>query len=165
MYQTQDKIFELEGLMARSTGWGVHGGKVVFTNGCFDLLHIGHIDYLEKARKLGARLIVALNDDDSVRRLKGNGRPILPQIERARMLAAMEFVDGVVLFGEDTPLDLIKAIRPDILVKGGDYQIEEIVGYEEVMSWGGTVTTIPLVEGYSSTALLEKLKPSSTQAS
>ncbi|MEL7530207.1 MAG: D-glycero-beta-D-manno-heptose 1-phosphate adenylyltransferase [Bacteroidota bacterium] len=164
MYQTQDKVFALEDLMARSTGWGVHGGKVVFTNGCFDLLHIGHIDYLEKARKLGARLIVGLNDDDSVRRLKGNARPIIPQEERARMLAALEFVDGVVLFSEDTPIELIKALRPDILVKGGDYQIEEIVGYEEVMSWGGTVSTLPLVEGYSSTTLLEKLKPSSTQA-
>ncbi len=164
MYQTQDKVFALEDLMARSTGWGVHGGKVVFTNGCFDLLHIGHIDYLEKARKLGVRLIVGLNDDDSVRRLKGESRPIIPQEERARMLAALEFVDGVILFSEDTPIELIKALRPDILVKGGDYEIEEIVGHEEVMSWGGTVTTIPLVEGYSSTSLLDRLKPSSAKA-
>ncbi|MEL6653445.1 MAG: D-glycero-beta-D-manno-heptose 1-phosphate adenylyltransferase [Bacteroidota bacterium] len=158
MYHTQDKIFTLDNLLSRSAGWGVHGGKVVFTNGCFDLLHLGHLDYLEKARRLGVRLIVGLNDDESVRRLKGTSRPILPQQERARMLAALEFVDGVILFAEDTPLNLIKAIQPDILVKGGDYQIEEIVGYEEVMSWGGTVTTIPLLEGYSTSGLLDKLK-------
>ncbi|MFK7925240.1 MAG: D-glycero-beta-D-manno-heptose 1-phosphate adenylyltransferase [Bacteroidia bacterium] len=157
MYQTQDKVFALEDLLARAAGWQVHGGKVVFTNGCFDLLHIGHLEYLEKARGLGQRLIVGLNDDDSVNRLKGDSRPMIPQAERARMLAAMEFVDGVVLFSEDTPLNLINAIRPDILVKGGDYQIEEIVGHQEVISWGGSVQTIPLVEGYSSTALLEKL--------
>lgn len=157
MYQTQDKVFALEDLLARIAGWQVHDGKVVFTNGCFDLLHIGHLEYLEKARGLGRRLIVGLNDDDSVGRLKGDSRPLIPQAERARMLAAMEFVDGVILFSEDTPLNLIKEIRPDILVKGGDYQIEEIVGHQEVISWGGSVKTIPLVEGYSSTALLEKL--------
>ena len=133
---------------------------MVFTNGCFDILHIGHIRLLEEARRKGDRLIVGLNTDDSVRRLKGPLRPIVPERERAQVLAALSAVDAVVLFGESTPLKLVKAIRPDVLVKGGDYSEEEVVGAREVRSWGGRVELIPLVAGVSTTRLIAKSSPS-----
>ena len=134
-------------------------GKVlVFTNGCFDLLHRGHCEYLFRARKLGDFLVVGLNTDDSVRRLKGPGRPINPLEHRAFVLASLEFVDAVIPFAQDTPLELILAVKPDILVKGADYSPEEIVGAREVLSWGGKVETIPLVEGVSTTAIIEKIR-------
>ncbi len=132
--------------------------KVVFTNGCFDIIHLGHIDYLEKARNLGDKMIVALNTDESVSKLKGPERPIVNQEARARMMAAFSFVDAVVMFDEETPLDLIKAIKPDILVKGSDYLTENIVGADIVMSNGGSVETVDLVEGYSTTKIIEKIK-------
>ena len=128
--------------------------KVVFTNGCFDIVHRGHVEYLAKAADMGDVLVVGLNTDASVRRLKGEGRPINNQEARALVLASLSFVDAVVLFDEDTPLELIKAIRPDVLVKGADYKPEEIVGADFVTSYGGTVATVPLVEGYSTTKLL-----------
>ena len=134
------------------------GKKVVFTNGCFDILHLGHIDYLEKARSLGDALIVGLNSDDSVRRLKGSERPVNSEHARARLLAALSFVDAVCLFKEDTPGELIETILPDILVKGGDYTIETIVGAETVIQNGGKVETITLVDGFSTTGIIEKLK-------
>lgn len=135
------------------------GLKVVFTNGCFDLLHPGHVTYLEAARSLGDALIVAVNTDLSVKRLgKGRGRPLNPEQDRARMVAALAAVDRVVLFEEDTPLELIKLLKPDILVKGGDYRLEEIVGREEVWAQGGLVRVLPLVPGYSTTALLKRLE-------
>ena len=135
------------------------GLKVVFTNGCFDLLHPGHVRYLEEARSLGAALIVGVNTDDSVKRLdKEPARPINPEGDRAALVAALACVDRVVLFTEDTPLELITALQPDILVKGGDYRLEEIVGREVVLARGGAVQVIPLVPGYSTTALLARIR-------
>ncbi len=132
---------------------------MVFTNGCFDILHIGHITLLEQARRQGDRLIVALNSDESVRQIKGPMRPIVGEQERARILAALSAVDAVVLFDESTPLKLIEAIRPDVLVKGGDYSEEAVVGAREVRAWGGRVELIPLVEGISTTRLIAKARP------
>ena len=133
------------------------GERVVFTNGCFDLLHGGHVHYLQQARALGDCLVVALNDDASVRLLKGDDRPLRPQDERARVLAALACVDYVVLFGEPTPLALIKFLRPDVLVKGGDYTLETVVGRKEVEASGGTVHLIPYVEGVSTTELVARI--------
>jgi len=138
--------------------WQQEGCKVVFTNGCFDLLHPGHVTYLQQARALGDRLIVGLNDDDSVRRLKGAGRPINDAGVRSCMLAALRAVDGVVLFAQPTPLQLITTLRPDVLVKGGDYRVQEIVGYREVLGWGGKVEVMPFVGSYSTTALLGRIR-------
>ena len=135
------------------------GRKVVFTNGCFDLLHPGHVAYLEQARSLGDALVVGVNTDDSARRLgKGQIRPVTPEADRARVLAALAGVDRVVLFSEDTPLELIAALQPDILVKGGDYHLSEIVGREVVEARGGQVLSLPLVEGYSTTELLRRIR-------
>lgn len=139
--------------------------KIVFTNGCFDLLHLGHITYLAQAASLGDKLFIALNDDASVRKLeKGENRPVNPEVARAMVLASLGFVDHVVVFSEDTPLNTILALKPDFIVKGGDYDAEisdprdtcYIVGKNEVESWGGKAQTIPLVDGYSTTGLLAK---------
>lgn len=138
--------------------WKKAGAKIVFTNGCFDIVHLGHIDYLEKARNLGDKLIVGVNSDESVRRLKGSTRPVVDEYARQRMMAGFEFVDGVILFGEDTPAKLIDNILPDILVKGNDYSIENIVGAETVLSNGGTVETIELVKGYSTTGIIDSIR-------
>jgi rfaE bifunctional protein nucleotidyltransferase chain/domain len=135
------------------------GRTVAFTNGCFDLLHPGHVAYLEQARSLGDALIVGVNTDDSVQRLiKGPGRPVTPEADRARVLAALTCVDRVVLFPEDTPLELITVLQPDVLVKGGDYQLSEIVGREVVEARGGRVLALPFVEGYSTTELLRRIR-------
>lgn len=134
-----------------------NGRKVVFTNGVFDLMHPGHVRYLRAARKMGDLLVVAINSDDSVRRLKGPGRPILPQNERGKILAALEMVDYVTLFEEDTPQAIIELLRPDILIKGGDYKLHEIVGRDFVESTGGKVVTIPFVEGMSSTNIIDRI--------
>ncbi|HZE21099.1 MAG TPA: D-glycero-beta-D-manno-heptose 1-phosphate adenylyltransferase [Desulfobaccales bacterium] len=135
--------------------------KVVFTNGCFELLHPGHVRYLEEARALGDALIVGVNTDASAARLlKGPGRPFTPEADRSRVLAALACVDRVVLFPEDTPLALVTRLTPDILVKGGDYQLEEIVGREIVMARGGRVVALPFIPGYSTTALLERIRSS-----
>ncbi|ATX81331.1 D-beta-D-heptose 7-phosphate kinase [Mariprofundus ferrinatatus] len=138
--------------------WHATGKTVVFTNGCFDLLHPGHIDYLNKARALGDALIVGLNDDDSITRLKGPTRPINPLADRQVMLAALKAVDLVVPFEEDTPLELIRLLLPDMLVKGGDYQPDEIVGAREVRENGGHVTVIDFVDGHSTTALIRRIQ-------
>lgn len=138
------------------------GRKVVFTNGCFDLLHVGHIRYLEAARALGDFLVVGLNTDASVRRLqKGPDRPLVPEAERAEILAALACVDAVVLFSQDTPRELILYLRPDLLVKGGDYTPETIVGAAEIRSWGGEVKVIPFVPGYSTTKLVARIRKGS----
>lgn len=135
------------------------GRKVVFTNGCFDLLHAGHVAYLEQARSLGDALVVGVNTDESVQRLfKGPGRPVTPEADRSRVLAALACVDQVVLFPEDTPLELITALQPDVLVKGGDYQLSEIVGREVVEARGGRVLALPFVTGYSTTELLRRIR-------
>ena len=141
---------------------GLTGGKaLVFTNGVFDLLHVGHVTLLEAARELGAALVVGVNSDASVRRLgKGSDRPIVPEADRARVLAALAAVDCVVLFDEATPLELIRALRPEILVKGADYAKDQIVGAADVESWGGRVVRVPLLEGRSSTDLVRRLRES-----
>ncbi len=133
------------------------GGKVVFTNGCFDIIHPGHVDYLERARSMGACLVVGLNSDASVRRLKGALRPVNDQQSRARVLAALACVDFVIVFDEDTPLELIKKVRPDVLVKGGDWSVERIVGRDVVETAGGTVCSIPLLDGYSTTGIVDRI--------
>jgi D-beta-D-heptose 7-phosphate kinase/D-beta-D-heptose 1-phosphate adenosyltransferase len=140
-------LVALEELLALRRQWRVEGLKVAFTNGVFDILHRGHVEYLQKARALADLLIVGLNTDDSVRRLKGEGRPIVPQEDRAVILAALRCVDYVVYFAEDTPANLIRAIQPDILVKGADYKIEEIVGHDLVQAAGGRVERITLTPG------------------
>jgi len=132
------------------------GETLVFTNGCFDILHHGHVDYLRRARALGSALVVGLNSDASTRRLKGPTRPINPEDARASLLAALEFVDYVTIFEEDTPLNLIRAVRPDVLVKGGDYQVESIVGRE----FAGRTQVLPFVDGFSTTKIVEKMKQS-----
>lgn len=137
--------------------WRFKQLNIVFTNGCFDLLHLGHVDYLEKARNLGDILIVGLNSDHSVKRLKGPSRPILDEYARARILSSMEFVSAVVIFEEDTPYELIKFVEPNILVKGGDYENKEIVG-SDLIQPNGKVETIPLIEGYATTNLVEKIR-------
>jgi rfaE bifunctional protein nucleotidyltransferase chain/domain len=136
-------------------------GRLVFTNGCFDLLHRGHVEYLYAARELGDELVVALNTDDSVRRLKGHGRPINSEFDRAVVVAGLACVDAVTFFAEDTPRELIAALLPDILVKGGDYQPAEIVGAAEVEAAGGRVVVVPFLPGRSTTDLLRKVSQSS----
>jgi D-beta-D-heptose 7-phosphate kinase/D-beta-D-heptose 1-phosphate adenosyltransferase len=152
--QMDDKILQLDHLMTRVAAWRTEGQRVVFANGCFDILHIGHIRLLEEARRKGDRLIVGLNSDTSVRELKGPSRPIVTQRERAQVLAALSAVDAVVIFSERTPLRLIEAIRPDVLVKGGDYTEETVVGAQEVRAWGGRLELIPLVGGISTSQLI-----------
>lgn len=134
------------------------GRRVVFTNGCFDILHVGHVRYLKEASALGDILVIGMNSDRSVRRLKGAGRPLVGERERAEVLAALEMVDYVTVFGEDTPAELIAELRPDILVKGGDYRAEEVAGKEIVEAAGGRVAIIPLVRGQSTTGLIRKLR-------
>lgn len=136
------------------------GERIVFTNGCFDLLHIGHVRSLTQARKLGDRLIVGVNSDASVRRLKGTDRPIIPARQRAEMLAALACVDWVVLFREDTPLGLIQALRPNVLAKGGDWALDSIVGAEEVRSWGGRVARLRQIRGVRTSEILDRLRRS-----
>jgi rfaE bifunctional protein nucleotidyltransferase chain/domain len=130
--------------------------RIVFTNGCFDLLHRGHIYLLSKARELGDLLVIGLNSDASVSKLKGPDRPVVDQQSRSEVIAALAAVDYIIIFQEDTPVNLILSIRPDFLVKGGDYKTDEIVGHKEVKSWGGEVRTIPLMEGYSTSSILKK---------
>jgi rfaE bifunctional protein nucleotidyltransferase chain/domain len=153
---TKDKILTREQLPATLAEWRAQGRKVVFTNGCFDLLHLGHVDYLEQARQLGDALVVGLNTDASVSCLKP-GRPIQDEAARARILASLAFVDAVVLFGEPTPLALIDLVQPDVLVKGDDYSIDGIVGHELVLNRGGQVLTVPLVPGYSTSRIIAKV--------
>jgi D-beta-D-heptose 7-phosphate kinase/D-beta-D-heptose 1-phosphate adenosyltransferase len=152
----EDKVVTREELVVRAALWRANGERVVFTNGCFDLLHVGHIKVLEQSRSFGDRLIVAINSDASVSGLKGPTRPIVDEGARARVLAALAAVDAVVVFGEPTPLELIVAVRPDVIVKGGDYDVDTVVGAREVMLWGGQVKIVPLVEGFSTTRLIAR---------
>jgi rfaE bifunctional protein nucleotidyltransferase chain/domain len=157
--RTEHKIVTLaQGIELRKQ-WKENGDKVVFTNGCFDILHLGHVDYLEKSSEFGTQMIVAVNSDASVRTLeKGAERPVNSEYARARLIAALKFVSMVVIFGEPTPLELINSLTPDVLVKGDDYTIETIVGAKEVMAAGGEVKTIALVPDYSTTKIIQKLK-------
>jgi len=154
----KEKIHEdLNSLLLQIGDWRSKGNKVVFTNGVFDLVHVGHVSYLEEARSLGTKLIVGVNSDDSVSRLKGPNRPINKEFSRLAVLAGLQSVDAVVIFEQDTPLQLIKAVQPDILVKGGDYQLHEIVGADEVLAAGGAVRRLDFISGYSSTVMINKI--------
>jgi len=157
---TSDKIKSLSDATFQIKSWQAAGQKVVFTNGCFDLLHLGHVDYLENAKNLGDRLVIGLNSDSSVSRFKGPERPLQDQNSRARVLAALQFVDLVVLFDQDTPLEIISKLLPNVLVKGSDYLAENIVGADVVKKNGGVVKTIDFVPGYSTTKIVEKIKKS-----
>ena len=153
----QEKLLPLAQLLRRRNGWRVVSQPTVFTNGVFDLVHPGHLTYLAQAAELGKRLIVGVNSDESVRRLKGSDRPVMPLAARMQLLAGLFYVDGVVAFDDDTPLELIETLRPDVLVKGGDYTRDTIVGADRVEGWGGRVAVLPFVEGFSTTGILQTL--------
>lgn len=157
MLPSQEKILPLSSLLARVEQWHQQNQKIVFTNGCFDIVHLGHVDYLEKARLLGDKLVVGVNTDQSVSKLKGPNRPLQDEMSRTRVMASFWFVDAVVLFDQETPYELIKAVQPNILVKGDDYTLENIVGHDLVLEKGGEVKTIPLVKGYSTTQVVAKI--------
>ncbi len=154
---SKEKIVDWEFLKKEVEAWQRQGLKVVFTNGCFDILHIGHVRYLQEAKRCGDRLIIGLNSDASVRKIKGEKRPIIPQEQRAEVLAALSCVDRIVIFDEPTPLRLITFLQPDILVKGADWPEEKIVGKEVVLKKGGRVKRIPLAEGVSTTRIIEEI--------
>ena len=154
------KIFSLDDLKNQVNAWKQAGEEVVFTNGCFDIIHRGHIEVLAQTADLGDRLIIGLNSDSSIQKLKGEDRPIIDEQARAILLAALSFVDAVILFPEDTPINLISTLLPDVLAKGGDYEIETIVGHEIVQQNGGKVKLVPFVDGFSSTTIIEKIKNS-----
>ena len=158
-----EKVLDNNQLMVRIAEWRATGHRIVFTNGCFDILHVGHITLLEQCRHFGDKLIVAINSDASVQCLKGPTRPVVGEKERARVLAALASTDAVTIFEEETPLNLIRRIRPDILVKGGDYTTETVVGAEDVMSWGGRVEIVPTVPGYSTTSTITRMKTPSAR--
>jgi len=153
----QNKIYKISELKLIVNQWKMLSKKVVFTNGCFDIIHRGHNTYLLEAAELGNKLIVAVNSDESVRKLKGPNRPIVDEYSRAFNLASHTYIDAVILFDEDTPLNLINELQPDVLIKGGDYTVETIVGAKEVLSYGGKIEIIPFLEGYSTTNVIEKI--------
>ncbi|MBF0622674.1 MAG: D-glycero-beta-D-manno-heptose-7-phosphate kinase [Magnetococcales bacterium] len=159
------KICNWEQVGTLVDGWRNQGDRIVFTNGCFDLLHAGHVSYLEAARMHGHRLVVGLNSDSSVKRLKGESRPIIQQQDRARVLSAIASVDAVVIFDQDTPLELIQRLRPDVLAKGADYSENEVVGGDVVKSWGGSIELIPLITGRSSSTIVEKINKNDAEES
>ena len=154
------KIYNLDDLSSQVEKWKQAGEDVVFTNGCFDIIHKGHIEVLARTADLGGKLIIGLNSDQSIQKLKGEDRPIIDEQSRAILLAALSFVDAIVLFSEDTPLKLISALLPDVLAKGGDYEIETIVGHEIVQKNGGKVKLVPFLDGFSSTTIIDKIKNS-----
>ena len=154
----KNKIFTAETLKPQVSIWRFRDKKIVFTNGCFDLLHLGHVEYLAQAADMGDVLIIGVNTDDSVQKLKGRNRPINGQEQRTHLLASLFFVGAVILFSEETPYNLIEMIRPNVLVKGGDYDPKKIVGADIVSGYGGFVHTIPLLTGYSTTLTEEKIK-------
>ncbi|MGA3280925.1 MAG: D-glycero-beta-D-manno-heptose 1-phosphate adenylyltransferase [Smithella sp.] len=153
-----NKILERNALKNELEELRKKGKKIAFTNGCFDILHVGHVRYLREAKKTADVLVLALNSDSSVRSIKGEERPLVNENERAEMLAALEFVDFITIFEELTPLELIICLKPDILIKGGDWPEEKVVGREEVKKWGGRVAIIPEIEGKSTTNIVEKIK-------
>jgi D-beta-D-heptose 7-phosphate kinase/D-beta-D-heptose 1-phosphate adenosyltransferase len=158
IHSARDKVISGEELESRVAWWRVQKQKVVFTNGCFDLLHVGHLHVLRQAAALGDVLLVAVNSDDSVRRLKGETRPLIDENDRTALLAALDCVDAVVVFDEDTPLELIEAVRPHVLVKGGDYERDQVVGHDVIEAWGGTVELVPLLPGHSTTNLVDRIR-------
>ena len=157
---SSEKIISIDQAATIASDQRTNGRRVVFTNGCFDLLHVGHVTSLSEAASWGDLLIVAMNTDQSIRRLKGETRPVIGQSDRATMLTALECVDYVVPFDENTPLQLLHAIRPDVLVKGGSYSVDQVVGHEVVESYGGVVAVTRLLEGMSTTDLLQRIQQS-----
>ncbi len=153
-----EKIYTREELVKAVARWRLLSKKIVFTNGCFDILHAGHISSLSEAAKEADILIVGINTDSSTKRLKGEGRPVNDENSRALIIASLAIVDAVTLFDEDTPLELIKAILPDVLVKGGDYTQDQIVGANEVIAFGGIIVINPIIEGFSTTTIIEKMQ-------
>ena len=154
----QSKIYTRERIVRQANIWRFKEQKIVFTNGCFDILHLGHIEYLSKAADLGDVLVIGLNTDSSVTKLKGDDRPLNNEHARAMILASLSFVTAVVLFDEDTPENLIRLIQPDVLAKGADYKVEEIAGHEIVLARGGKIETIELTQGYSTTSMIDKIR-------
>ena len=152
------KIFNIKDLSQMLKEWRSDGNKIIFTNGCFDLIHLGHLEILARSADLGDKLIVGINSDMSIKKIKGNSRPIIQEDSRAKQLAAIEFVDAVILFNEDTPYDLINFINPDIITKGGDYKKNDVIGNELMNKKAGKVVIIPLTQGFSTTSILEKIK-------
>jgi D-beta-D-heptose 7-phosphate kinase/D-beta-D-heptose 1-phosphate adenosyltransferase len=152
------KILNIKDLAKIINEWRLNGDKIVFTNGCFDLIHLGHLEILARSADLGDKLIVGINSDMSIKKIKGSSRPIIEEDSRAKQLAAIEFIDAVILFNEDTPYDLINILKPDILTKGGDYKKNDIVGNQLINKEQGEVVIIPLTQGYSTTSILEKIK-------
>ena len=161
-----DKILDLQQLLIRIAEWRASGDRIVFTNGCFDILHVGHITLLEQCREFGDKVIIGLNSDHSIKGLKGPSRPVVGENERARVLAALGATDAVIVFDEPTPLELIRSLRPDVLVKGGDYTVANIVGADDMTTWGGRVEIVPTVSGASTTSTIQKMRrpqPATTQ--
>jgi len=154
----KSKIINKNSIKPLIAQWNFKGQKIVFTNGCFDIIHQGHIDYLSKAKDLGDILIIGLNSDSSISRIKGDSRPIIDEQSRAILLAALNFTDAIILFDEDTPYNLINALQPDILVKGADYKPEDIVGADIVLANGGSIETIEFLEGFSTSKIIKKIK-------
>jgi len=152
------KILDKERLLVKLTDWKEEDKKIVFTNGCFDLIHLGHIEVIARSADLGDILIIGVNTDNSIKRLKGKNRPIVEEISRAKQLAALEFVDAVVFFDQETPIDLIKVINPNVITKGGDYKTDQVIGNDIVTQNNGEVVIIPLTQGYSTTSILEKIR-------
>ena len=153
-----NKIFDLQLLMKKIEKWRSENKKIVFTNGCFDLIHLGHIEILARSSDLGDKLIIGVNSDLSIKKLKGKNRPIIQESSRIKQLSALEFVDAVVLFDEETPIKLIETIKPDVITKGGDYTAKNVIGNEVVSQKNGEVVIIPLTQGFSTTSILNKIK-------
>ena len=152
------KIFNIKDLSQIIKEWRLNGDKIIFTNGCFDLIHLGHLEILARSADLGDKLIVGINSDMSIKKIKGSSRPIIEEDSRVKQLAAIEFIDAVILFNEDTPYNLINILKPDVLTKGGDYKKNDIVGNQLINKEQGEVVIIPLTQGYSTTSILEKIK-------
>jgi rfaE bifunctional protein nucleotidyltransferase chain/domain len=158
LQQIRQKLYSPEEIIRKTEEWRNSGETIIFTNGCFDILHAGHIDYLARAASLGTKLIIALNSDQSVSKLKGPARPLQKENDRAFVLSALDFVSAVVLFSEDTPEKLIRTINPDILVKGADYSVEQVAGSEFIIQNGGSVVLLPILKGRSTSKVIERMK-------
>ncbi len=154
----QGKIYTLDQLIDKVSNWKNQNRKIVFTNGCFDLIHLGHVEVLARSSDLGDKLIVAINSDESIIKIKGTNRPIIEEESRVKQIAALDFVDAVILFNQDTPINIISSIAPNIITKGGDYKIIDVIGHEIVKKNNGEVVIIPLTQGYSTTSILDKIK-------
>ncbi|MDG2138722.1 MAG: adenylyltransferase/cytidyltransferase family protein [Flavobacteriales bacterium] len=154
----QSKIYTLDQLIDEVINWKDQNKKIVYTNGCFDLIHLGHVEVLARSSDLGDKLIVAINSDESIAKIKGTNRPIIEEESRVKQIAALDFVDAVILFQQDTPIKIISSITPNVITKGGDYKTSDIVGHEIIQGNNGEVAIIPLTQGYSTTSILDKIK-------